>query len=55
MARYVPFNRRAAYPYMVYKMWRALTTFFYFGPISLDFVFHLFFLYGGFFVALEDL
>jgi len=25
------------------QMWRALTTFFYFGPISLDFVFHLFF------------
>ncbi|TFY79766.1 hypothetical protein EWM64_g4246 [Hericium alpestre] len=25
--------------------WRALTTFFYFGSISLDFVFHLFFLY----------
>ncbi|EIN12744.1 Der1-like protein [Punctularia strigosozonata HHB-11173 SS5] len=23
--------------------WRAVTTFFYFGPISLDFVFHLFF------------
>ncbi|KAJ7784555.1 Der1-like protein [Mycena metata] len=26
--------------------WRAGTTFFYFGPISLDFVFHLFFLYA---------
>ncbi|RDB18002.1 Derlin-2 [Hypsizygus marmoreus] len=25
------------------QLWRAVTTFFYFGPISLDFVFHLFF------------
>lgn len=26
------------------KPWRAFTTFFYFGTISLDFVFHMFFL-----------
>lgn len=26
------------------KPWRMVTTFFYFGSISLDFVFHLFFL-----------
>ncbi|KIY46511.1 Der1-like protein [Fistulina hepatica ATCC 64428] len=25
------------------QLWRPLTTFFYFGPLSLDFVFHLFF------------
>lgn len=26
-----------------FQLWRTITTFFYFGPISLDFIFHLFF------------
>lgn len=28
----------------VFQPWRVFTTFWYFGPISLDFVFHMFFL-----------
>ena len=30
---------------VLWQLWRIATTFFYFGSISLDFIFHLFFLY----------
>ena len=37
------FSFRSAF--MNGQPWRIVTTFFYFGSISLDFIFHLFFLY----------
>ena len=36
------FSYKAAFTNM--QLWRALTNFFYFGSLSLDFVFHMFFL-----------
>jgi Derlin-2/3 len=30
--------------FVMMQPWRAVSNFFYFGPISLDYVFHLFFL-----------
>ena len=36
------FSVKAAFTNM--QLWRAFTNFFYFGSLSLDFVFHMFFL-----------
>lgn len=37
------FSYKSAFTNM--QLWRTLTNFFYFGGLSLDFVFHMFFLY----------